>query len=267
MSRVISEVSTDTYLLIIQRPDGAGLAATSNDQRLRLNTTTFEPDVNLRPGELVLDEAMLGSRFEVDGQLSSPAMSSTDLVCGRWSGASLKLLSGDWQQGTEGSLLCEGELGPISMDSGRLSASIDILPSAASSPPCIQTSPECRAILGDQACRIDMRSRRRRAIVTAVEEDSVTVDASDNEGFVMGRLRWMSGANCGLEQRIIAVDGSRLVLSGLEHVEISPGDRAVLSEGCDGRRVTCSQRFANMLNFRGEPDLPGSRILFHFPGA
>jgi hypothetical protein len=39
-----------------------------------------------------------------------------------------------------------------------------------------------------------------------------------------------------------------------------------LWQGCDKRLVTCSQRFANAVNFRGEPHVPGGDILTRFGG-
>jgi hypothetical protein len=58
-----------------------------------------------------------------------------------------------------------------------------------------------------------------------------------------------------------------LLLHDTARQKAAIGDQAVLTEGCDGKRLTCSERFANILNFRGEPDLPGSEILLRFPGA
>jgi uncharacterized phage protein (TIGR02218 family) len=106
-----------------------------------------------------------------------------------------------------------------------------------------------------------------RLTVTGVAADGITVDGADVHRFAMGRLRWISGSQCGLEDMIIAVWEGRLVLRNSQRSSIKIGDRAILSEGCDGRRATCSERFGNILNFRGEPDLPGSEILLRFPGA
>ena len=37
--------------------------------------------------------------------------------------------------------------------------------------------------------------------------------------------------------------------------------------GCDKRLATCIDRFANVLNFRGEPYVPGQDALTHYPDA
>jgi uncharacterized phage protein (TIGR02218 family) len=103
--------------------------------------------------------------------------------------------------------------------------------------------------------------------MSGVEPDGIVVGVTDHSRFALGRLRWVSGAQCGQEDMIIAVDGGRLVLRDAARSSLKIGDRAILFEGCDGRRATCSERFGNMANFRGEPDLPGSEILLRFPGA
>ena len=46
---------------------------------------------------------------------------------------------------------------------------------------------------------------------------------------------------------------------------LSPGSRAILREGCDHTFSTCSARFGNGRNFRGEPFLPGNDLLSRYP--
>ena len=43
--------------------------------------------------------------------------------------------------------------------------------------------------------------------------------------------------------------------------------REELVEGCDKRLETCLSRFGNVVNFRGEPFLPGIDLLTRYPGA
>lgn len=267
MSQTPDEVTTRTFHWVVQRPDGIGFATTSHDRPLLDGATIFEADADLRPSEMLLSDEMFGSSLELQGSLSTSALTHADIVAGRWSGASLQFTTGDWARGAGTMLLCEGELGRMRLDEGCLSVSVDLLPRAASLPACVETSPECRAILGDQLCRVDLRSRRRRAKVVGVDADAIVVDRDENSDFAMGRLRWLSGERCGLSQVIVAVDGPRLILQALSEASARVGDQVVLTEGCDGRRATCADRFSNILNFRGEPDLPGTEVLMRFPGA
>lgn len=267
MSQQPDEVTTQAFHWVFQRPDGAGFATTSHDRPLRVGSTIFEADMDLHPAELVLSERMLGSSLRVKGALSNPALNSTDILSGRWSGTSVTLVTADWSNGSEASIICKGELGHLKFDDGVLSMIVDVLPDASRDSPCPQTSPECRAVLGDERCRVDLRSRKMRVTVAAVEDSIVVIDETYTEGFVMGQLRWLTGKCSGMKQTIVAADGARLMLQARLHDKVESGDRALLVEGCDGRRATCAERFGNILNFRGEPDLPGSEILLRFPGA
>jgi uncharacterized phage protein (TIGR02218 family) len=82
-----------------------------------------------------------------------------------------------------------------------------------------------------------------------------------------GRLRWMSGANCGIETGIVAQDGAMLLLADAPPLPVEAGAAVRLIEGCDRRVETCAERFGNAVNFRGEPWLPGNDLLTRYPGA
>ena len=48
-------------------------------------------------------------------------------------------------------------------------------------------------------------------------------------------------------------------------VDLVPGDLIRLEAGCDKRAETCRAKFANFLNFRGFPHIPGEDWLTTFP--
>jgi uncharacterized phage protein (TIGR02218 family) len=84
---------------------------------------------------------------------------------------------------------------------------------------------------------------------------------------VLGRLRFISGANCGLTNVILAAEGTTVRVRDLPRAGVEAGCRVELREGCDKRFETCVERFANAANFRGEPHLPGNDLLTRYPGA
>ncbi len=57
-------------------------------------------------------------------------------------------------------------------------------------------------------------------------------------------------------------DGVRLAFWQPAPVPLAPGDAVAVTIGCDKAFSTCRDRFANALNFRGFPHMPGiDRIL------
>jgi uncharacterized phage protein (TIGR02218 family) len=77
-------------------------------------------------------------------------------------------------------------------------------------------------------------------------------------------LRWLDGANAGLEAFILGNQATSLTLAEPPPLPVAAGDRAEITEGCDRRFATCVSRFQNAANFRGEPHLPGNDLLTRY---
>lgn len=104
-----------------------------------------------------------------------------------------------------------------------------------------------------------------RAVFTATIDEPRAVDG----WFAGGVLTWESGANTG---RSIEVKGWAQATGEIElflpmGYAIAAGDLFRIHPGCDKRLETCIARFANVLNFRGEPYVPGADLLMSYPDA
>lgn len=76
-----------------------------------------------------------------------------------------------------------------------------------------------------------------------------------------GVVTFTGGANAGLSFEIRESSGGRLQLFERPPHPVEIGDAIEVVPGCDKRPETCRERYANLLNFRGEPFLPGSDAL------
>jgi len=105
-------------------------------------------------------------------------------------------------------------------------------------------------------------------VVTA-DGPMLTVDATEPaaNAYGAGRLRWLSGPLCGLDAVIARSSGATLTLRQAPRALITADTRVEIIEGCDKTIATCSARFGNAVNFRGEPYLPGIDLLTRYPGA
>jgi uncharacterized phage protein (TIGR02218 family) len=82
--------------------------------------------------------------------------------------------------------------------------------------------------------------------------------------YATGQMRWLDGPNAGLSAMIAVQQGNTVYLSKRPAFEATAGTRVLLIEGCDGRFATCTTRFNNGPNFRGEPHLPGNDLLTRY---
>jgi uncharacterized phage protein (TIGR02218 family) len=245
-----------------------GLGFTTHDRDLAIDGLVYQAAPGMLPSAVSVSDGFDADSVDVRGALSSGAITSEDLKAGRWDGAAVAIFMTDWRApGAELLHVARGELGEVSMRGEGFAAELKGPTAALERPVVEQTSPECRASLGDKRCRMDMSGRVRTARVTAlVDERVVSVDADEPSANAWGhgRLRWIGGRNSGLVSDVRASAGSELTLREAPVFAPAAGDLVELSQGCDRRFETCVARFGNAVNFRGEPHLPGMDLLTRY---
>jgi uncharacterized phage protein (TIGR02218 family) len=222
------------------------------------------------PSAISLSDGFDPDSLDISGALTSDAISEEDLKAGRWDGAAVTLFMADWEDPEASHVpLARGVLGDVAAQGNGFSAELRGPTALLERPVVEQTSPECRAQLGDKRCRVDMAPRVRLTRITGVDDDVVEVAEASVEpnAYAYGRLRWIGGRNSGLESALLSSVRQRLTLRDPPLYLPSIGDLVEISEGCDRRFETCTARFANGANFRGEPHLPGMDLLTRYPGA
>jgi uncharacterized phage protein (TIGR02218 family) len=252
----------------LERRDGAGIALTSHDEPLLRKGITYEPAPGIMPASITRSVGLDADAGEVNGALSSDSLEEADLALGRWDGAGMRLSAFDWaDEAAEPILLLAGEVGAVAIDGDSFTADLQGAAARLDDPVCPSTSAECRAQLGDKKCRVDLAGRTVRATVVETDGAALTLDQAVDDRYVLGRVRYLSGANCGLVSVVLSASGSTLQLRDLPRAAVEPGCGVELREGCDKRFQTCVSRFNNAVNFRGEPHLPGNDLLTRYPGA
>lgn len=95
-----------------------------------------------------------------------------------------------------------------------------------------------------------------------------TLDKPDG-WFDWGVLRMLSGANQGRAVEVISWNNAtkQMTLAMPLPYQTEAGDIFQIHTGCDKSRAVCRDKFANILNFRGEPDIPGNGQYFNVAGV
>lgn len=265
------DLTTITFCWRVERRDGVAIGFTTHDHDLAIDGLVHRAAPGMLPSAIALSDGFEPDTLDVAGALTSDAISEADLKAGRWDGASVTIFMVDWEHPDGERLkLARGELGEVTVKGSAFEAELRGLTALLERAVVEQTSPECRAALGDKRCRVDMAGRVQMTRVVAIlAEDRVEVAsvAAEANAYGYGRLHWISGANSGLDSAILRSVGSVLTLREPPQLAPATGDLVELYEGCDKAFATCRTRFANALNFRGEPHLPGMDLLTRYPGA
>lgn len=270
MSIVDAELTGLAFCWRLERRDGVCLGFTTHDRDLVIDGLIYRAAPGMLPSAISLSDGFDADALDVAGALTSDAITARDLQAGRWDKAAVALFMVDWERPElERVPVARGELGEVSVSGGGFRAELRGPTAVLERAVVEQTSPECRAMLGDKRCRVDMAGRVRVTRVTGViDEETIEVaSAAAGNAYGYGRLRWIGGANSGIETALTASEGNRLTLREPPPFAAAVGDQVEISEGCDKALATCAGRFGNAVNFRGEPHLPGMDLLTRYPGA
>jgi uncharacterized phage protein (TIGR02218 family) len=264
------EVTSSAYLWRLERADGLALGFTSHDRDLVVDGFRYRASPGMVPSSIALSDSLEIDNVEITGVMTSAAIAETDLEAGRWDGALLYISLTDWEQPGVGCLpLICGEFGEIIRSGDSFAVEMLGGTSFLDEPIVPVTSPTCRAELGDRHCKLSLHRYRREERITSSSGEEMEIAALGGAApaFGYGSLRFLDGANCGLSHAIISGEGNVVRLTDPPAHSVNSGARVLLTEGCNKNFATCRDRFANSVNFRGEPYLPGNDLLTRYPGA
>lgn len=252
----------------LDRRDGVTMGLTSHDRTLSVDGLDYAATPGMLPSAIRQTGTLDAAIMDVEGALSADSLSGRDLAQGRWDGAFVTVFLTEWTE--PGALwleLARGTLGPVRQVKGSFVAALNGRKALFGRAVAPATSPTCRATLGDSACAVDMALRRQVLRVESIDGERVSMPGVNGAAYVGGRLRWLNGVRCGLWEGVVGGEDGVLLLEEPPDDAIPPGTLILIEEGCDKRVATCSTRFGNAANFRGEPFLPGNDLLTRYPGA
>lgn len=257
----------------ITRGDGAVLGFTDHDRDLSFGGVAFEAAAGFTATSVQSSLGLNVDNLDVMGALSSERLNDQDLARGLYDNAAITIWRVNWQDVTQRIIMRSGNLGEVARGPNAFTAEVRGLAHALNQVTGRVFQRVCDASLGDGRCGIDLGSATYRAsgTVAAVESKrafTVTGLGGFSQGwFSRGTLTWTSGANN--EQRIEVKRhaGTFLELWLAMPDAVETGDTFSITAGCDKTFTICRQKFANAVNFRGFPHMPGNDYVMSYPRA
>ncbi|WP_048646609.1 DUF2163 domain-containing protein [Nitratireductor soli] len=253
----------------IARLDGQVFGFTDHDRPLTFAGTAFKPETGLSASEVSSSLGLAVDTMEVEGAVSSAEITEDDIALGLWDNAAVELWRVDWTDVDNRVILRKGSIGEVTRGDVAFMAELRGLAHALNQERGRKYQRPCDAVVGDARCTVDLDTAafKGTGTVTTVSDDRLVtasgLSAFADEWFAQGVLTWTSGANDGT---VTEVSGHLKQSGGLAGLTlwtraartIEPGDTFSVTAGCDKRFATCKAKFANQLNFRGFPHIPGN---------
>ena len=250
----------------LTRRDGVVLGFTDHDMTLTVDGTTCMPQSGLSGSEVKQTLGFEVDAFDVEGALSSDAITEADISAGLLDGASVETFLVNWRNPADFALTGYALVGKITVKDSRFVAELESRLRLLDQPKGRFVLRACDAELGDERCKFALGSAYQGNGTVSDIHNRTTLgvaglDAFETGLFSNGVLTWTSGRWSGQQFRIgNHVKRSDSVMLGLDMSPglPEPGDAFSIIAGCDKSFASCRDRFANALNFRGFPHLPGN---------
>lgn len=268
MSRVWFSEPLETVATFwrVLRRDGVALGFTSHDRDLWFDGIVHSAAPGMTPSAIRRSSDFEPDSAEARGALSHAAITEADLARGRFDGARIRIGLVDWET-LERAVLYTGALGAVALEDGRFTAELVSRKAELLRDTIPRTSPACRARFCGPGCALSAAAFTHEGVLTHFDANANAVRLSVPVALsrlVGGELRWLDGPHAGRTMTVVEASGADLILDWpLE--PLVAGIRALVREGCDHTLQTCATRFANAVNFQGEPFLPGNDLITRYP--
>ena len=274
-SALDSDVLTLARCITLRRADGTIVRATDHDCDLVINEETFTASTLLEAGEHDLSASHSPSQSVLSGALSIEAITETDLLAGRWNGALVEIALVNWQDPSDLHPVWTGSISGASLRDQAIEVALEGPEAALETTVGRRYQRQCDAQLGDARCGVNLNNPAwsDTVTITGVVSDRELTTSVAQDLFVdrlkSGLAQVRTGPARGIVGTVIEVDpkGSNWVLTLANGLTVAPevGDQMRLTIACDRTFNTCRSLYANQLNFRGCPHMPGDAAVFAGP--
>lgn len=259
----------------IVRGDGAIQGFTDHDVAVTFDALVYEAISGFTASEVQSTLGLAVDNLAVLGALSSSTLNEADLAAGLYDNAAIEIWRVNWSAPEQRVLMRKGSLGEVKRGKAAFQAEVRGLAHFLNQPVGRAYGYSCDADLGDARCTIDLTDPLYRgvgAVTALLDQRRFTVSGLDDfadQWFAGGKLAWSSGANANRAMEVKR-HGAAAGLVTLELWQamseaVAIGDGFVVTAGCDKQFSTCKAKFANAVNFRGFPYMPGNDAVTAYP--
>jgi uncharacterized phage protein (TIGR02218 family) len=257
-------------MLRLDLEDGTVLGLTDHDRDIELDigdgagTAIYRADLGVSFSNIDIPGGLDTGNFEFEGPISS-IITREAVLGGRFNYATVYPFEVNWKAPDTGRReFPKGNLTEINIEGGKFKAQVRDLRDKFNQVIGNVITNLCKA--EHAACCVNIGAETATTVTAVASALEFTVAATLTDNHVPGRVWFTSGDLVGTRSvEIYSRSGNTITLFAplVELPQI--GDALVVKEGCDRTRTMCRDRFDNVLEFRGYPEVPGSDQVLRMP--
>ena len=265
VNHLAAEVTSLATCWKLTRTDSTVMGFTDYVNDLVVGGVTYVAATGATPTGIACSDQFSVDNLEVQGILSSAAITEQDIGAGKYDYAAIECFAVNASDLTQGIMYYRvGWLGEVTVKNGAFTAEMRGLAQKLQTNIGEVFSPSCRATFGDARCKINLASYTFSGTVTAATSQQAFIASGMTQAsgyFTGGEVQWLTGANAGLNMEVKSFLNGQFTFVLPMPNGITVGDTFKAIAGCDKTFPTCYTNFNNAVNFRGEPYVPGMDTL------
>lgn len=266
-----SGATTLAWCWRLRRADGLRLGFTDHDRDIAFDGTVFEAASGFDASEVKDAVGLSVDNLEITGALRSARLNEADLTAGIYDDAHVEIFRVNWSAPEQRVLIRTGSIGQMRRDGSTFTAEVRGLAHYLQQPSGRLFQYACDADLGDSRCGIAIGLAAYTgtgAVLAAAAARRFTaagLGAYADQWFTRGLLTFTSGAAKGqrIEVKAHSLAGGTVTIElwSAARLPLAPGQTFTITAGCDKHIETCIGKFANAVNYRGFPNMPGNDFI------
>jgi uncharacterized phage protein (TIGR02218 family) len=254
------ETTTLATCIKVTLTNGEVYGFTDHDQPLVIDGLTYSAESGYTATAIQSNHTLAVDNLDIEALLDSPIITEADLLAGKWNYAEVEMFMVNYEDLSMGSLkLRKGTTGETKIKDTSFMTELRGMTQPLQQVIGELYSASCRVKrFGDERCGVDRSAHTFEVEVQSVEDPkNFTIDGTyANNLFDYGEVEFTSGLNNGVLYEVKTNVNNAITLQLTTVFPIEVGDTLKIVKGCN-RTVTSCKSYNNILNFRGEPYIPG----------
>jgi uncharacterized phage protein (TIGR02218 family) len=267
-----NDVTTLALCWKITKTNTSQLFFTEANHDIKIDNQIYRASTGLSSSAIKEDSSFAIDNLDIEGILDSEIIKAEDILAGIYDNAMIEIFLVDLttndenQNKTNVLFLKRGYIGNIKIiGNNKFIAEINgFLESGKQNITC-RYGTTCRANLGDERCKFNLESFTHQGFVSEVFDNKTFKDVTtsqENGYFDHGAILLFHNLKFIHKGNVKFFINQTFELFEPTNINLEPGMIYYASIGCDKSANTCVTKFNNIVNFRGEPHIPGIEKLY-----
>ncbi|KGQ19938.1 gene transfer agent FAD/FMN-containing dehydrogenase [Lysobacter dokdonensis DS-58] len=274
VTHLSGDTTTHCLLLRVLTKSGDLYGFTNLDVDVTYNPATVDPystgddwgsashraDNGFTPERMQATADLSVDNTELQGWVAETGITEQQIRAGLFDYAKVRVYRVNYMDLTQGhELVLAGTCGETTFSRNGWKAEFRSLTQQLKQPLSQLYSIKCRAKYGDARCGKAFVWTAGTVTSVGSETDRIFTDTSiaqADDFYALGVVEWLTGDNAGAQMEVDSQISDEVTMALPLPYPIQIGDTYQIRQDCDKTREMCRDTHANLVNFRGEPDIP-----------